>query len=119
MMWNAVVTGASRGLGLELCHQLSQNSAYQKVYALCRRPTPELTALVESSKQKVAVLADIDLINDGVGSALQSAFRTNESDPIPIDLLVHNAGAYGPTENFDSASDMYQSQALENINAEC
>jgi NAD(P)-dependent dehydrogenase (short-subunit alcohol dehydrogenase family) len=117
-LWNAVVTGASRGLGLELCQQLSQKPGYQKIYAVCRHPSEALIALTESSNQKVSVVDNINVMEEDAGSALQVAFRTKEADPIPIHLLVHNAGAYGPPEDFPSVAEMYKSQDLENVSPE-
>jgi NAD(P)-dependent dehydrogenase (short-subunit alcohol dehydrogenase family) len=38
-----LVTGANRGIGLELCRQL--NGAGAHVIAVCRTPTPELSKL--------------------------------------------------------------------------
>ena len=112
---NAVVTGASRGIGLELCRQLSENDAYQTIYALCRRPSEALQALT-SGRSKVTVIPNIDVtMHDTVGTVLQAIFRTNELEPIPIDLLIHNAGAYGAIEDFSCFDEVIQSQTLENI----
>lgn len=116
---NAVVTGANRGLGLELCRQLAAKPAYGNVYALCRHSNEALSSLMDSNNEnKIRIVENVDVTSDTVASTLQETFHNNDKDAmIPIDLVIHNAGAYGPGE-FESASDMYESQTLENITAE-
>jgi NAD(P)-dependent dehydrogenase (short-subunit alcohol dehydrogenase family) len=114
-LMNAVITGSSRGIGLELCRQLGTNESYQQIYALCRTPHEDLVALAESNK-KIVLVENIDICKDDVGTALQQYFRSSEADPTPIDLLVHNAGAYGPPEGTTPAA--YSSQSLSNITPE-
>jgi len=75
----AVVTGANRGIGLELVRQLRARGA--RVVAVCRRSTPELDALglrIESGR---------DLTQATAWSELAERLANDE-----IDLLVQNAG---------------------------
>lgn len=110
---NAVVTGANRGLGLELCKQLAESGNYGAVYALCRRTNIDLAALCSLTDDTVKVVEDIHVTEASAADAVQTAFKD-----IPIHLLVHNAGAYGPPEEFEKDSSIYESQTLATITAE-
>jgi NAD(P)-dependent dehydrogenase (short-subunit alcohol dehydrogenase family) len=119
---NVVITGANRGLGLELCKQLCGDERYQKIYALCRQTSPELSDLAQQQQQgqrpnKIEIVPGIDVTEQEIaGAKLQSLFRSDTADPIPIHLLIHNAGAYGPPEeSVQDYKDMYASQSLEQI----
>jgi NAD(P)-dependent dehydrogenase (short-subunit alcohol dehydrogenase family) len=47
---HAVVTGANKGIGLELYRQLANNSKdYQQIFAICRKTSAELTSLATES----------------------------------------------------------------------
>jgi tubulin alpha len=113
---NAVVTGANRGIGLELCKQLCADDRCGNIFALCRKTSAGLEDL-NTSQNKLNVLEGIDVIKEEATAKLQATFRSREANPIPIDLLVHNAGAYGPSEPDMSVEDMYSSQNLETITA--
>ncbi len=98
---------------MELCKQLTEGDLYSSVYALCRKTSEELSRLAAAS-DKVIVLEGIEVTRDDVASILHERFQTN-IEPIPIHLLVHNAGGYGPPEGRETD---YSSQSLENISAE-
>ena len=75
----AVVTGANRGIGLEIARILAERG--DTVYAVCRQSSPELDAL------SAHVIDDVD-VADGQSVASLVARLGGE----PIDLLVNNAG---------------------------
>ena len=75
----AVVTGANRGIGLELARQLEGRGA--RVVAVCRKSSAELDAL------GVRVESGIDVTEPAARAKL--AERLMHDD---IDLLIHNAG---------------------------
>lgn len=75
----AVVTGANRGIGLELVRQLSARGA--RVVAVCRRSSPELDAL------GVRIESGRDLTLATAWPELAERLANDE-----IDLLVQNAG---------------------------
>ena len=78
-MSRVVVTGANRGIGLELCRQLSARG--DTVIAVCRQASAALEAL------DLRVVPGIDVASaDGVAS-LASAL-----DREAIDVLINNAG---------------------------
>jgi NAD(P)-dependent dehydrogenase (short-subunit alcohol dehydrogenase family) len=82
---NVVITGASRGIGLGFVrHYLSQRD---QVWAVCRQLTDELSLLQR----------------EGVRVVYWDVRKPNpETDdvtlPDSIDLLINNAGIYGPTK---------------------
>lgn len=75
----AVVTGANRGIGLELVRQLSARGA--RVVAVCRRSSPELDAL------GVRIESGRDLTLATAWPEIAERLANDE-----IDLLVQNAG---------------------------
>lgn len=74
-----VVTGANRGIGLELCAQLKARG--DTVVAVCRKSSPELDAL------GVKVISGVDMTS-AEGPGLVSKSLGDQ----PIDVLVNNAG---------------------------
>ncbi len=86
----ALVTGANRGLGLEYCRQLV--AAGWQVLAGCRDPA-RTTALAELSArvpgrlrlEQLDVTSEADVARLAGGLAAQ-----------PLDLLINNAGTFGP-----------------------
>ncbi len=85
-MATVLITGANRGLGLEFAQQYAADG--WRVHATCRNP-PAAEALG-------AVTGDVAVhgldVTDG-GSISDLAARLS---PEPIDLLINNAGIYGP-----------------------
>lgn len=78
-----VVTGANRGIGLEMCRQLAARG--EEVLAVCRTPSKELSSL------KVRVVDGVDVTADTAASAIESALGAGR-----IDVLVNNAGVLVP-----------------------
>ena len=93
----SVVTGANRGIGLELARQLNAGGAI--VVAVCRKSSPELDAL------GVRVECEIDVTEPAAWSKL--AERLAHDD---IDLLVHNAGLLIPDSLEDVSLDEVRAQ---------
>lgn len=85
----AVVTGASRGIGLELARQLKARGA--SVIAVCRSSSRELDAL------GVRVESGLDVTQPAAWSALAQHLAQDD-----IELLVQNAGRMVP----DSLADV-------------
>lgn len=78
-MTTTLITGCNRGIGLELARQLDERGDH--VIAVCRKASPELTAL------GVTVIDDVD-----VGSADGVARLRAELAGQTIDILINNAG---------------------------
>lgn len=74
---NIVITGANRGIGLQLTTQYSKDHS---VYALCRTPSAELTQL-----DGVQIIPNTDVCNtESIHAALGQCPN--------IDILINNAG---------------------------
>lgn len=74
-----VVTGANRGIGLELCKAAAARG--DRVVAACRRASDELRAL------DCKVIEDIDVANDTSVAELAHALGDTR-----VDVLINNAG---------------------------
>jgi NAD(P)-dependent dehydrogenase (short-subunit alcohol dehydrogenase family) len=76
---NAIVTGANRGIGLQLCQRLTQRG--YSVTALCRETSIELDSLA------VQVCDGYDVSNNDALEKFAAGI-----EPGSIDLLINNAG---------------------------
>ena len=80
------VTGANRGLGLEFVKQLSARGDF--VYATCR--TPEKAGELEQLAGENVKILPLDACDEAsIRAAAEAVDR-------PIDVLINNAGIYGP-----------------------
>jgi len=118
----AVVTGSNRGLGLEMCRQLtalpeSSPSYCDKIWAVCRNSSDELQQLSQTTNRRVEIV-EMDVTDEQSYPKLQSLLKTFDTNPQPVSLLVHNAGAYGTVGDFPPEVNQMQTQSLDNINAE-
>jgi NAD(P)-dependent dehydrogenase (short-subunit alcohol dehydrogenase family) len=89
-MTTILITGANRGLGLEFVRQC--NVAGWRVLACCRNPThaDALKAIAADSDERVS-LHRLD-----VGDLAQIQNLARDLRDEPIDVLLNNAGIYGP-----------------------
>jgi NAD(P)-dependent dehydrogenase (short-subunit alcohol dehydrogenase family) len=78
-MSTTLVTGANRGIGLELCRALKERG--QTVVAVCRKPTPELEQLGARIESGVDVTANESL------AKLAGRLRD-----VKLDCVIANAG---------------------------
>ena len=86
-METVLITGASRGIGLELCNQFLQRDF--NVLATYRgSPSPELQALAASDKLS---LYELEVLEQASIDALSTALHEQ-----PINILINNAGVLGP-----------------------
>lgn len=93
------------------------NDIFQKNYAICRKTSEGLTNLAHQN-DKISILEGIKVSSPKAPAKLQSIFQSKDADPIGIDLLVHNAGAYGPPQDFPLSKVLYSSQNLETVDME-
>lgn len=90
MSKTVVITGAGRGIGLAFCQQYLL-LGYQ-VYACCRSPesSPQLLALKQGLAGQLTLLP-LDVTCEAMVNALPHML-----EGVSIDILIHNAGVYGP-----------------------
>jgi NAD(P)-dependent dehydrogenase (short-subunit alcohol dehydrogenase family) len=92
MTIRVLITGASRGLGLELARQYAGDGA--EVIATCRDParSPELAVLAARLPAAIRVEA-LDVTDHAAVDALAKRYQGQ-----PIDILINNAGDIGPRD---------------------
>ena len=78
-MPTTLVTGANKGIGLQICTQL--NARGDDVIAICRSPSPELSGL------GVRIIDGIDVSDGESISRLKSELAGQK-----LDVLINNAG---------------------------
>ena len=78
-MATVLITGANRGIGLELCHQYADRG--DDVIAVCRSPNADL------EQPGITVIDGIDVADDSVIGLLAEKLAGQ-----PIDILLNNAG---------------------------
>jgi len=88
-MTTILITGANRGLGLELCKQ-ALNKGW-KVLAVCRQPH------AANELQKLAASSNLTVYGCEVSQAQDIQKLQQQLDGVPIDILFNNAGVYGPS----------------------
>ena len=100
---NVLVTGANRGIGLELCRQLKDQGA--QVTAVCRNSSPELDAL------EVDVIDHCDVADQSSVQLLVSKLQDQK-----FDVLINNAGVLARNAlgdiNYTTVMHQYQVNAM-------
>lgn len=95
-MASYLITGASRGLGLELTRQLSARSDVSTVFATARGDSPKLQELASASSGKIVVVK-LDVTDEA--SIKQAAVEVEAHlGGKGLDVLINNAGVlqYAP-----------------------
>ncbi len=94
-MRTVFITGANRGIGLEFVKQYIANG--DNVHACCRRPggAAELKALEKINRERLHVHA-LDVTRTEAVQRLAGALSET-----PIDILINNAGVFGPKADAD------------------
>ena len=97
MLQTLVLTGANRGIGLELARLFTADGNWF-VHACCRRPDAA-AALQELAGDHAGRLAIHALDVTDAGSVADLASATGSA---PIDLLLNNAGILNPRQTLDA-----------------
>src|SRR5271166_2811758 len=85
----ALVTGASRGLGMAFARELAQRGSNLVLVARAQEPLEALASELRHSHQVSVVVIQADLSCAGAGQGLAAKLA---GDGIAVDLLVNNAG---------------------------
>ncbi|MDE1987097.1 MAG: SDR family oxidoreductase [Alphaproteobacteria bacterium] len=95
-MTTILVTGANRGIGLEFVRQYADGAS---VIACCRKPAEakDLNALVKSK--------DVRVMELDVGDASSAARLARALKGEAVDILINNAGVFGPGKQSAAHSD--------------
>jgi len=100
-----VITGANRGIGLELVRQLAARG--EEVFAACRSASKEL----EGIGKGVKMVTGVDVTRPEAADVIRSALGEKH-----IDVLLHNAGILHPggldTLDVDSMKQQYEVNAI-------
>ena len=109
-MATCLITGANRGIGLELARQCAANGL--QVLATCRDPhhANALQALARDAAGRVTVLP-LDVASGQSAADLKLALGA-----APIDLLINNAGIMGPDPQTPLAMDFDGFADVLNVN---
>ena len=90
-----LITGSSRGLGLELATQLAALPSTQvaRVFATARSaPSADLTRLIDGSSGRVVYVKLDTSDHTSVQNAAVEVSRNLEADGLGLDVLINNAG---------------------------
>lgn len=99
-MPSILITGANKGIGLELTRQYLANGWH--VYATAREPefADDLSLLGNNNPEQLSI-KQLDVTNAAQRNALVKSLQN-----IPLDILLNNAGAWGQIgANFESTNE--------------
>jgi 3-oxoacyl-[acyl-carrier protein] reductase len=110
---NAVITGATKGIGKAIAKKLAENG-YN--LAVCARTATDLQALqqeLETTGAKIfTFVADLSVKTDVLSfyAAIKTGFKT-------VDVLVNNAGTFMPGALLDEDDESFEFQQQLNLNS--
>lgn len=94
-----LITGAGRGIGIEMTKQLLEAGNHVIAWARSPQKSTLLSQLKSQYPQKLEIYP-IDITSD----AQVSEFLRQHTEKKPIDILINNAGIYGEDRDFETLS---------------
>jgi NAD(P)-dependent dehydrogenase (short-subunit alcohol dehydrogenase family) len=104
-----LITGASRGLGLEFTRQFAEEGWH--VIATCRSPHNAVMLKNLQQNYKHIDIFPLDVVDDNAITLLAEHLRSR-----PIDILLNNAGIFGPSGAHFGAVETSSWQYVFNVN---
>lgn len=108
--WVALVTGASHGIGFEICRQLAQQGMV--VYLTARnqgKAEAAVAQLTVTAKNLALKPAALDVVDDASVSALAKRLAQEDGK---LDVLVNNAAAYADWTETASTANLNQTRSV-------
>ena len=92
----AIVTGAAKGMGSEICLALAREGAHVALAARERGPLDELAREITTFGRRAALVVPTDVTDEAAVQRLVE--QTRQAFGGRIDILVNGAGVTGPVE---------------------
>src|SRR5690349_7397195 len=108
-----LITGSTRGLGLEVARQLAAGGATVLLSARTAEQAREAAAALDGGGDVRALDADLDVASD---ACLRAAAAVLERDPGRLDVLVNNAAAYVDWSETATGADLASARAVMEVN---
>lgn len=109
---NAVITGATKGIGKAIALKLAQNGYH---LAICARDKNELDAFAAELRLiGCSVLAVA--VNCAQKNEVSSFFEQVRDEMKEVDVLVNNVGVFLPGNILDEEDEVFENQQLLNVN---
>ena len=110
---NAVITGASKGIGKAIALKLAQNG-YN--LAICARNEADLQVFV-TELQVFAIKIIAVVVDCGKKDEVMSFFNWVKAEMQFVDVLVNNVGAFLPGNILDENDEIFEKQQQLNVNS--
>ena len=114
-MKNVLVTGADRGLGVELCRCFLKDGGYRVFAGQFMPEWPQLGELLEEYGSDKLVIVPLDI---GSTESVENAYKMVSEVTDSLDILVNNAGISGKGEG-DMLKDIDASHTVDPFNVNC
>lgn len=89
-MSSYLITGSSRGIGLELAKQLASSPEVSTIFAAARKESPALKELIQTSHGRVALVQLETTDSASIKQAVLDAEKSLAGKG--LDVLINNAG---------------------------